>query len=273
MIQHLAEILAEFPGEANRTRCFTHILNLVARCIMRQFDDPKKSKKGKMRADNGMGVLADALVDLDNELEGDEGDEEVEVVGDEYMVDEDAPDGREDMTLEEIAELEESVKPVRRVLSKVSHRCHIFFIIHKFAFSHSTLNAPPFSISFVYLLLLVLFLILIHLLQLRKAAYAIKNSTTLILPEWNAILDRLAADAEAEGKKPLSKRMMPRDIETRWNYTYEMLSFAYIYREPYNELTSNRDMKMRSYELEDEEWEIVNQLAKVLKVCKHIFYI
>lgn len=60
--------------------------------------------------------------------------------------------------------------------------------------------------------------------------------------------------------------MIPRDVEIRWNYTYEMLSFAYVYREPYNELTSNRDMKMRSYELEDNEWEIVNQLAKVLKV-------
>lgn len=61
--------------------------------------------------------------------------------------------------------------------------------------------------------------------------------------------------------------MMPRDVSTRWNYTYEMLSFAYLYREAYDELTSNRDMKMRDYELEDDEWEIVNQLAKVLKVC------
>ncbi|KAF8964442.1 hypothetical protein BDZ97DRAFT_1624243, partial [Flammula alnicola] len=38
MIDHLATLLAEFPGSANQTRCFTHILNLVAKCIMRQFD-------------------------------------------------------------------------------------------------------------------------------------------------------------------------------------------------------------------------------------------
>jgi hypothetical protein len=60
--------------------------------------------------------------------------------------------------------------------------------------------------------------------------------------------------------------MMPRDVATCWNYTYEMLNFAYIYRDTYNELTSNRDMKMRKYEIEDSEWEIVKQLADVLKV-------
>ncbi len=65
--------------------------------------------------------------------------------------------------------------------------------------------------------------------------------------------------------------MMPRDVTTRWNYTYEMLSFAYTYRDAYNELTRNRDMKMRKYEIEDSEWEIVKQLADVLKVCVYFF--
>ncbi len=60
--------------------------------------------------------------------------------------------------------------------------------------------------------------------------------------------------------------MMPRDVATRWNYTYEMLNFAYNYRDAYNELTGNRDMKMQKYEIEDSDWEIVKQLADVLKV-------
>ena len=60
--------------------------------------------------------------------------------------------------------------------------------------------------------------------------------------------------------------MMPRDVATRWNSTYEMVSFAYTYRAAYNEITANRKMKMRKYELQDTEWEIVNQLASVLKV-------
>lgn len=60
--------------------------------------------------------------------------------------------------------------------------------------------------------------------------------------------------------------MMPRDVATCWNYIYEMLNFAYIYCDAYNELTSNQEMKMRKYEIEDSEWEIVKQLAEVLKV-------
>ncbi|TDL16424.1 hypothetical protein BD410DRAFT_702142, partial [Rickenella mellea] len=41
MTSKLAEILDTFPGAANRTRCFAHILNLVAKSIIRQFDLPK----------------------------------------------------------------------------------------------------------------------------------------------------------------------------------------------------------------------------------------
>jgi hypothetical protein len=76
----------------------------------------------------------------------------------------------------------------------------------------------------------------------------------------------MATASKSKTQKPLSRWMMPRDVATRWNYTYEMLNFAYIYRDAYNELTSNRDMKMRKYEIEDSEWEIVKQLADVLKV-------
>lgn len=80
----------------------------------------------------------------------------------------------------------------------------------------------------------------------------------------------MAASSKSKGDKPLSRWMMPRDIATHWNYTYEMLSFAYTYRDAYNELTGNRDMKMRKYEIEDVEWEIVKQLADVLKVSRLI---
>ena len=61
---------------------------------------------------------------------------------------------------------------------------------------------------------------------------------------------------------------MPRDVETRWNYTYEMLSFAHTYRAAYNEITANRDMGMRALELSIEDWKIVKDLADVLKVSK-----
>lgn len=57
----------------------------------------------------------------------------------------------------------------------------------------------------------------------------------------------MAEASKAKGEKPLGSRMMPRDVATRWNSTYEMLSFAYTYRAAYNEITANRDMKMRKY--------------------------
>ena len=79
----------------------------------------------------------------------------------------------------------------------------------------------------------------------------------------------MAQASKEKGKTPLSSRMMPRDVTTRWNSTYEMLSFAYTYRAAYNEITSNRDMKMRKYELSDSDWKIVNELASVFKVNDH----
>jgi hypothetical protein len=34
MIEHLSTLVENFPGAANQTRCFTHILNLVAKSIL-----------------------------------------------------------------------------------------------------------------------------------------------------------------------------------------------------------------------------------------------
>ena len=41
MIKKLMSWLIEFPGAANCARCFTHILNLVVKSIMSQFDVPR----------------------------------------------------------------------------------------------------------------------------------------------------------------------------------------------------------------------------------------
>ena len=45
MVESLATIMSHFPGEANRARCLAHIVNLVAKIILRQFDEPRKKKK------------------------------------------------------------------------------------------------------------------------------------------------------------------------------------------------------------------------------------
>jgi hypothetical protein len=64
--------------------------------------------------------------------------------------------------------------------------------------------------------------------------------------------------------------MMPRDVSTRWNSTFDMLDFALKYRVPIDEITSNRDLNLRKYELRDEEWVVAQNLCDTLKVCNHL---
>ena len=44
MIEELEFLLEDFPGAANHARCFTHILNLVVKSIMKHFDLPQGKK-------------------------------------------------------------------------------------------------------------------------------------------------------------------------------------------------------------------------------------
>ena len=64
----------------------------------------------------------------------------------------------------------------------------------------------------------------------------------------------------------MPKRMLPRDVRTRWNATYAMLDEAYTLRAAVNKITEMRDMKLRKYEIEAHEWEILRQLRDLLKV-------
>jgi len=57
---------------------------------------------------------------------------------------------------------------------------------------------------------------------------------------------------------------MPRDVTTHWNSTYDMLVFALEYRKAIDEISG--DKEMRKYELDEEEWTIVQQLCDILEV-------
>src|ERR1700722_10294959 len=50
MVTELAKLLRDFPGEANRTRCFAHIVNLIAKSLLSQFDVPKKQADEELSA-------------------------------------------------------------------------------------------------------------------------------------------------------------------------------------------------------------------------------
>ena len=215
MIDKLAELVVAFPGHANRTRCFTHILNLVVKVILRQFDGPKDN------ADE----TSWALIDVSGDIEMHEG--ENEEIHDEEIQDD---DNEEADPCEGMSQEEQDDHPVRSVLVKVT--------------SNSD-HVHPDSRCF----------------KLRKLAFAIKNSTTLLLPRWTQLLQDLAKEAS----DPLPIRMMPRDVATRWNSTYDMLVFALEYRVAIDSITGDRGM--RNYELSEEEWGLVQQLGDVLGVC------
>lgn len=59
---------------------------------------------------------------------------------------------------------------------------------------------------------------------------------------------------------------MPRDVATRWNSTYDMLEFAIEFQEALDTITGEKEMRLRKYEMDNEEWEIAQQLRDVLKV-------
>lgn len=66
MIDELAVLLDDFPGAANCTWCFTHILSLVAKSVMKQFDLPKA------RADESLDAATQALANLAGDIESEE---------------------------------------------------------------------------------------------------------------------------------------------------------------------------------------------------------
>jgi hypothetical protein len=94
--------------------------------------------------------------------------------------------------------------------------------------------------------------------KLRRLAFAIIRSTTIILPAWRQRCKDLK----------LKPRILPRDVVTRWNSTYYMLDFALKYRTVIDTMTADKSLKLRMFELETEEWGIVEELVTVLRLYK-----
>lgn len=64
--------------------------------------------------------------------------------------------------------------------------------------------------------------------------------------------------------------MMPRDVTTRWDSTYDMLEFAVTYHDALDNITTDRDMKLRQFELSEEGWVLTTHLCDALKVHMQI---
>ena len=58
-----------------------------------------------------------------------------------------------------------------------------------------------------------------------------------------------------------------------WNSTYYMLSFAFKYCAAINAMTAVNALKLWKFELEDEEWLIVEDLVAILLVTTFIYHL
>lgn len=118
MIEELPKLIAAFPGAANHTRCFDHVLALVAKRIVRQFDVTSGVDSEAMdEAERELRELAEGI-DIEEEAAQRERD-----TGDDDRDDDDEGNDDEEMaqlSVADRAELDESTRPIRMLLVKVS---------------------------------------------------------------------------------------------------------------------------------------------------------
>jgi hypothetical protein len=119
MIACLADQLEDFAGASNQTRCFAYTISIAAKAILKQFDITK-AKDG-----DDLDDVAQVLADLSKGLDiKDSIKQENRTVENDEEGEDDQPldawvDFREGLPAEQLAELEESVQPVRSTLAKV----------------------------------------------------------------------------------------------------------------------------------------------------------
>ncbi|KAJ2982172.1 hypothetical protein NUW54_g10786 [Trametes sanguinea] len=77
------------------------------------------------------------------------------------------------------------------------------------------------------------------LTKIRKFASKVVNSSTILLPAYKKRV--------AELKMP--DRVIPHDVATRWNSTYDMLTAALEYRKVVDAMCADRELGLRKYEL------------------------
>lgn len=121
MIGELAELIEAFPGAANQTRCFLHIINRVAKSVLRQFEPNARHKDLLSEGAKELAALTENLEGSIGEHSGN--DEDLDEAEDDEAEDDTEEGGEcehEGMSDQEVVTLEESVQPVRLVLAKVS---------------------------------------------------------------------------------------------------------------------------------------------------------
>ena len=123
MIDELSDLLPNYPGAANRCRCFLHIVNLIAKTLLKQFEVPRKDVDAALDAAEQELLELAAGADM----------EELVTVAEGGLGNNDDADNMDgwvnEMNLlsdDESEELRQSIQPVRLVLVKV----RVWFEIH-----------------------------------------------------------------------------------------------------------------------------------------------
>ncbi|KAJ3965321.1 hypothetical protein EV361DRAFT_777630, partial [Lentinula raphanica] len=91
--------------------------------------------------------------------------------------------------------------------------------------------------------------------QARKVLFKIIHSSTDLLPKWREHVQ----DTAFKG------RMLPRDVATRWNSTYDMLAAFLEMKDPVSQFLDRSSHGLTEFLLDDEEWEAIKGLVSVLK--------
>jgi hypothetical protein len=117
MIEELGDLVDAFPGEASleasRTQCFAHIINLIAKSVIKQFDIPKV-RAGNV-SDNGV----EGLFALAGEIELEDWEMRTRPTGtseDDEKEDDNVEDWKDEqleMSEKALQELDDNVWPVR----------------------------------------------------------------------------------------------------------------------------------------------------------------
>ena len=123
MADEMEHLLPAFSS-GNRVRCFTHVLNLIAKSLLKQFETAKKSENEDDDFTEEEAELLTLAENLDEE-EFSAAEEKMDEDG--GAVEEDSMDEWVDevdaLTPDECLLLEDEIRPVKMVLVKVSP-CH-----------------------------------------------------------------------------------------------------------------------------------------------------
>ena len=133
MIESLATIVSDFAGDANHIRCLAHIVNLVVKIIICQFDmSRKKKKEDKPNSDNDNGEeLEEATEKLDLEID-EEVEELVRVLDKEEKEMDNTPEEADDeenkKLVRDVEIIEEAMEEeVKKVLKMAKPVCQVLY--------------------------------------------------------------------------------------------------------------------------------------------------